>query len=144
MRPGRPWRILVDENLPLSLARRLRERGLDALHVYELEDARPGMSDEEIAELARRNSMVIVTMDKDFGRIAVERSDPPRVVVLRIPPRSPREEWLRELEARTLQALQQLDETDSILAVAGPRGTRLRPRRSRGESNAKPRHSGAP
>jgi len=79
-------RLLADESIPRTVITLLRERGYDIASVYEL---KPGMSDEEVVELAVKEQRVIVTFDKDFGRIAIFEPGIPCVILLRIPPLSP-------------------------------------------------------
>jgi len=79
-------RLLADENIPRTVIITLREREYDIASVWEL---RPGMSDEEVAELAIRESRIIITFDKDFGRIALLKPSVPGIVLLRIPPLNP-------------------------------------------------------
>lgn len=56
--------FLVDEQLPLSLAKRLRQHGVDAHHVSECGLA--GATDDEVAGYAQDRNMAIVTKDEDF------------------------------------------------------------------------------
>jgi predicted nuclease of predicted toxin-antitoxin system len=60
-------RFLVDEDLPRSLARMLRDAGLDATDVRDT--LLRGKSDEEIFAHAVRDSLVILTGDVGFGNI---------------------------------------------------------------------------
>jgi len=57
----------VDEDLPRSLARRLRGAGLDAVDVRDV--GLRGCTDEEVLEFAVRESRVVVTADIGFGNI---------------------------------------------------------------------------
>ncbi|ABU82246.1 DUF5615 family PIN-like protein [Ignicoccus hospitalis] len=83
-------RLLADENIPRTAIVTLREKGYDVVSVWELS---PGISDEEVVELAIKERRIIVTFDKDFGRIA--RLNPnlnpntTGVILLRIPPLNP-------------------------------------------------------
>ncbi len=79
-------RLLVDENIPRTVVLKLRETGYDIVSVWEL---RPGMSDEEVVELATKELRIIVTFDKDFGRLALLKPNIPGVILLRIPPLNP-------------------------------------------------------
>ncbi len=60
-------RLLLDENMPLSLARQLRSRGIDAVAVEERGEK--GLSDERVISLARETGRAIVTLDKHFTDI---------------------------------------------------------------------------
>ncbi len=79
-------KILADENIPRTTVILLREGGYDIVSIQEL---RPGMSDEEVAELAIKESRIIITFDKDFGRRALLKPNIPGVILLRIRPISP-------------------------------------------------------
>src|SRR5512135_685987 len=60
-------------------------------------DATPGVADEDVLALAARNGQIVVSFDKDFGRLVfVEHLIPAGVILLRFPPRDP------ELIASTL------------------------------------------
>lgn len=77
-------RFLIDANLPRSIVDEIVSAGYEAIHVRDigLRDA----SDEVIAAHARREEMVIMSRDTDFGDV---RSYPPRdyagIVVLHLP-----------------------------------------------------------
>jgi predicted nuclease of predicted toxin-antitoxin system len=61
-------RLLIDMNLPPSLAAWLRSEGHDAVHVREL-----GLghgSDIEVFTRAGQDSRIVITFDLDFGEIA--------------------------------------------------------------------------
>ncbi len=79
-------RLLADENIPRTVIIALREKGYDVASVWEL---RPGMSDEEVVELAIKESRIIITFDKDFGRIALLKPNITGIILLRIPPLNP-------------------------------------------------------
>jgi predicted nuclease of predicted toxin-antitoxin system len=76
-------RLLVDNQLPLALARHLEVLGWDAVHVSEL-----GMecsSDITIWQYATLHDMVVVTKDQDFQLLsAAQGSIPPQVVWVRL------------------------------------------------------------
>jgi predicted nuclease of predicted toxin-antitoxin system len=78
-------RLLADENVPSASVRKLREAGWD---VAELER---GASDAAALVRAGAEQRVIVTFDRDFGRLAL-RPDLPRpsgVVLFRTVPANP-------------------------------------------------------
>jgi len=79
-------RLLADENIPRTVIIALREKGYDVASVWEL---RSGMSDEEVVELAIKESRIIITFDKDFGRIALLKPNITGIILLRIPPLNP-------------------------------------------------------
>jgi len=75
-------KLLLDQGLPWSTAQRLRESGIDAIHVSEL-----GMSaapDEALIEFARAHGYSIVTLDADFhALLATAAAARPSVIRLR-------------------------------------------------------------
>lgn len=58
-------RLLADENVPLASIRLLRTAGWDVAEVVR------GATDMAALALAAREQRVIVTFDRDFGRLAV-------------------------------------------------------------------------
>lgn len=74
--------IKLDQNLPISLAEVFREFGHDAHSV--LDEGLSGHSDAEVADAARKEGRMLVTLDRGFGDI---RAYPPGshsdVVVMR-------------------------------------------------------------
>ena len=82
--------ILADENFPAASIDALRSAGLDISSVAEI---MPGASDVAILELARSESRLLVTFDRDFGELIYRRgqSVPPGVVYLRFIPHNPDE-----------------------------------------------------
>ncbi len=70
-------RFLADENIPRTAIIALRGKVYDVVSVWEI---RPGMSDEEVVELAVKELRIIITFDKDFGRIALLRPCAPGII----------------------------------------------------------------
>ena len=62
-------RVLLDQGLPRSAAKLLRDVGIDAIHTGECSLA--AAADHEILEYARRKERVIVTLDADFHTMMV-------------------------------------------------------------------------
>ena len=56
--------ILADEGLNGNLVRALRE---DGYQIVWIKETNAGMDDEDIIALARQNSQILITEDKDFG-----------------------------------------------------------------------------
>lgn len=80
-------RLLADENLPLASIRRLRDAGWDVA------EAVRGATDLAVLSRASVEQRVILTFDRDLGRLAL-RADLPRpagVVLLRMLPARPQE-----------------------------------------------------
>jgi predicted nuclease of predicted toxin-antitoxin system len=75
-------RILLDQGLPRTAAKILKEKGWDVLHTGDIGLSRA--SDNEILEYARSEKRVIVTLDADFHAIlAVANDSEPSVVRIR-------------------------------------------------------------
>ena len=66
-------RLYIDEHVWRKLAAQLRERGFDAVNVYEVD--RGGLSDEEQWRYAAAQGRAILTFDKDGGRFVKSASD---------------------------------------------------------------------
>ena len=66
-RPERAVRLIIDVNLPVALARCLREAGHDTLHLFERGQER--LPDPDIFAVAGGKARVIVTCDLDFGAL---------------------------------------------------------------------------
>ena len=80
----RRLRLLLDENIGIRVYKELRRRGFDVQSI--ILECR-GAEDVEIIEVAKAHNKVIVTMDKNFGYLAISQS-PPGLVLLRL--RDPR------------------------------------------------------
>lgn len=76
-------KLLLDQGLPRSAARLLREDGIDTLHVGEI--GLSTASDNEILRRGREDERVIVTLDADFhSLLAFSKAISPSVIRLRI------------------------------------------------------------
>lgn len=92
-------RVLLDENFPLQLYRRLRESGHEVEHIIAL--GRRGISDAEIMErLAADESLIFLTQDTEFEDVRIMRGG--KVIISRVPQRLPIDRrveiWLEALE----------------------------------------------
>ena len=84
-------RVLLDENIPLRLYRRLREANLDVEHLAL--DQR-GMPDAEIIRrLTDDADLVLVTQDKDFENVRILRGG--KVLISRLSQSIPIDERVR-------------------------------------------------
>jgi len=75
--------LLVDNQLPVALARYLAANGWECIHVQDvgLEEA----EDRIIWEYAKERSLTIITKDEDFQALSNrQRSIPPQVVWVRL------------------------------------------------------------
>ena len=61
-------KLLVDNQLPVALARFLTDNGFDCLHVQDV--GMEASDDRDIWELAKSEQIVIVTKDEDFPLMA--------------------------------------------------------------------------
>ena len=74
-------RVIVDDQLPVALARWISTQGVDAKHVADV--GLTGRPDREIWVFAKRETFVIVSMDSDFHDLHQGEADGPPVVWLR-------------------------------------------------------------
>lgn len=72
-------RLLANENFPGPVVHELRARGVDVAWVRE--DSR-GVGDPEVLARAQREQRTVVTLDKDFGELAVRTRLPATCGVL--------------------------------------------------------------
>ena len=82
-------RLLADENFPKSIIDALRSGGHDV--TWARTDCSE-LNDSELLELAESTARVLITLDKDFWQIAVQRRVPLEqsgVVLFRIHPATP-------------------------------------------------------
>jgi len=83
-------RLLADENFPKPIVERLRADGHDVL--WARSDC-PGWKDAALLALAESAARVMLTLDKDFWQIAVQRRVPLErsgVVLFRVHPATPK------------------------------------------------------
>ena len=59
-------KFLIDADCPRSIGRALKGSGHEILDVR---DFKPAASDKEIYELIKRDSLILITRDTDFGNI---------------------------------------------------------------------------
>ena len=77
---------LADENIPLKVVKKLKQEGFDIISISKL---KPGINDYEVIELACKMNRIIITFDKDLGRMVIlEKIKPPGLIILRIRPES--------------------------------------------------------
>ena len=58
--------FLADENIDFQIVQILREQKHNVFYVAEMD---PGISDEEVLELANQKKAVLITGDRDFGEL---------------------------------------------------------------------------
>jgi predicted nuclease of predicted toxin-antitoxin system len=107
-------RVLANENIPAAVVNALVSHGHD---VKWIRTAAPGASDSAILEIARRETRLIVTFDKDFGELAFRSGLPAPcgIILLRIPTASP--EYLAE---RVLTSLESRSDWSGYFSVVLP------------------------
>lgn len=92
-------KILLDENFPLPLYHRLREKGYDAEHVIVL--GQRGMPDSALRQRLASEELVFLTNDTEFEELAGDCRA--QVIISRLPQRLPTSQrveiWLKALEA---------------------------------------------
>jgi predicted nuclease of predicted toxin-antitoxin system len=76
----------ADENVPLKAVKALREENFDITSITEI---KPGITDEEVSKIALLENRILITFDKDFGKILfVEGLSVSGLVLLRFPPKN--------------------------------------------------------
>lgn len=92
-------KILLDENFPLPLYRRLREEGYDAVHV--IAPGQRGMPDSALRQRLAAEERVFLTNDTEFEDLAADYRA--QVIISRLPQRLPISQrveiWLKGLQA---------------------------------------------
>lgn len=78
-------KILLDENLPLQLHRRLLEKGYDAEHVIAL--GQRGIPDAVLRRRLATEDLLFLTNDTEFESLAAECLS--KVIISRLPQRLP-------------------------------------------------------
>lgn len=82
-------RFLADENFPLPVIERMRMPGHDVLWAR---TDYPGVSDSVLLDLAETDRRILLTLDKDFRQIALQRREPllhSGVILFRVHPAIP-------------------------------------------------------
>jgi predicted nuclease of predicted toxin-antitoxin system len=101
--------ILIDENVPTSIVKWLKKRGLNAIKVSEV--GLRGAKDKDVALYAINNNMIVLTLDTDFAYIyynvfkgsltaIVVRIKPPTSANIKTIDTTLRKVKLRELEKK--------------------------------------------
>lgn len=76
-------RFLADESCDFAVVRALRSEGHDVVTVA---DMAPRASDQSVIDLAHREDRVLLTEDKDFGRLVyVSRAKAAGIILIRFP-----------------------------------------------------------
>ena len=112
-------RLLLDENMPRSVAEGLAAAGHDVLPVA---TTAPGIDDRAVLALAREGQRWLLTFDADFGDLLFHKgaAPPPAVLYFRVHPIV-----ATEVLALALRVLG--EDADAGFTVVTREGTRRRP-----------------
>ncbi len=82
--------FLANENIPLKSIKILRKNGYDVKAIIE---EFPGVSDEEVLRIAKKENRIILTFDRDYGKLIFEKKKlvPAGIVYFRFTPKYPEE-----------------------------------------------------
>ncbi len=117
-------RYLVDEDLPRSLARRLRDAGFDAVDVRDV--GLRGASDESVLMRAVQETRAVLTADVGFGNILrFPLGEHAGIILIRLPD----ELSASDLVSSVLAALSLLNEESVAGSVVTINASRIRIRR---------------
>jgi predicted nuclease of predicted toxin-antitoxin system len=119
--------ILADENFPLPTVETMRADGHDVLWAR---TNCPGRSDAALLERAEAESRLVLTLDKDFWQIALQRREPLErsgVILFRVHPAVP--DNVTPMVQRALSAEREWRGHVSIVTVEG---IQMIPARGRG------------
>ena len=76
-------RLLADESVDMAIVRALRQAGHDVVAVAE---SHAGITDDEVTSLAADDERVLLTEDRDFGRLVyADQRDTAGVIYMRYP-----------------------------------------------------------
>ncbi|MGA9772126.1 MAG: DUF5615 family PIN-like protein [Blastocatellia bacterium] len=92
---------LADEGVDRQIVERLRQNNHDVLYIAEIE---PGISDEEVLNMANEKNALLITADKDFGEMVFHQNllTVGGVVLLRLSGLSP--EQKAEIVSKAIQS----------------------------------------
>lgn len=113
-------RFLADESCDFSVVRELRAAGFDVVAVLE---KAPGAIDQRVIELARTDARILLTEDRDFGRLVFAATQATSgVIFIRFPA------TLRpKLAGRVLDLVRREgDRLERSFTVVGPSRIRIR------------------
>jgi hypothetical protein len=117
-------RFLCDENLPRPIVDAIRAQGLDAMWVAAVS---PGILDHAVLALAERERRVLITLDKDFGELAVAEAGAGCGIILLRPPLGPP----AEAAARIATLIASRHDWAGHVSVIEPGRVRQRPLRKK-------------
>jgi predicted nuclease of predicted toxin-antitoxin system len=74
-------RIVADESIEARIVAKLREEGHEVIYVAEL---RPGITDQEVLQVAETEGNLLLTADKDFGDLTYLQQESIGIVLVRL------------------------------------------------------------
>jgi len=77
------FRLIVDTQLPPSMAEFFRRRGFDATHVVDY-PLGALMTDDEIISIAKKENRIVVSKDFDFLDYFLLKNYPPAILILQL------------------------------------------------------------
>jgi predicted nuclease of predicted toxin-antitoxin system len=104
-------KFLVDNQLPAALAKWLRERGYDAVHVLERDQGQT--NDRQLWQEAIAENRIVISKDEDFFILATRPNDAGQLL------------WLRVGNCRTQALLTALHQSWSAIEQAFQSGQRI-------------------
>jgi predicted nuclease of predicted toxin-antitoxin system len=115
-------RFLIDEDVPRSTARLLREAGVDAVDVRDV--GLKGKSDQEVFEFAQREDRLLISCDLGFANtLRYSPTESVGILVIRIPD----EVAIAQFNSEILRAIQEVgDRLSRSLAIIEVGRVRLR------------------
>ncbi len=111
------FKLIIDENIPNSVIKRLRNNNIDILSIRE---NMKGIEDQEIIKLSKIKQRPILTMDKDFGYLTFYKQILPYSIILfRINPQSPDIIYSSIINVLNLIEEKKLDLKDKFIVTDG-------------------------
>jgi predicted nuclease of predicted toxin-antitoxin system len=112
--------LLADESVDRPIVERLRHEGHTVHYIAEME---PGISDDEVLEIANNEASPLLTADKDFGELVYRQHQlMTGVILIRLAGLSP----LQKAEIVALAVTQHQTELSQVFAVITPGAIRIR------------------
>jgi predicted nuclease of predicted toxin-antitoxin system len=115
-------RLKLDENMPMLLVTTLRQAGHD-VHTAG-DEGLLGKPDDDVWHAVTRERQLLLTLDRDFGRLATRTGDHAGAIVLR--PRETNQATITALAGRALVVAADIDMTNRVAIVEDER-IRIRP-----------------
>ena len=112
--------FLVDEGVDRQIVDKLRQDGHSVLYIAEMA---PGITDDEVLEIANEQGALLLTSDKDFGELVYRQGRlTSGVILIRLAGLSP----IRKAEIVTSAIDQHSKDLPNAFAVVTPATVRIR------------------